>query len=41
MKPLVKQMLHNETENKQLANLRDTLLPKLMNGEIDVDKIKI
>lgn len=28
-------------ENQHLATLRDTLLPKLMNGEIDVSKIKI
>ena len=25
-----------EEENKKLSNLRDTLLPKLMNGEIEV-----
>ena len=36
-----KQIFSNGYENEQLANLRDTLLPKLMNGEIDVDKIKI
>ena len=28
-------------ENIQLEKLRDTLLPKLMNGEIDLDKIEI
>ena len=28
-------------ENKRLEQLRDTLLPKLMNGEIDLDKIEI
>ena len=28
-------------ENEKLASLRDTLLPKLMNGEIDVSKVKI
>lgn len=28
-------------ENVRLAELRDTLLPKLMNGEIDVDNVKI
>lgn len=28
-------------ENKTLEQLRDTLLPKLMNGEIDLDKIEI
>lgn len=27
--------------NRTLENLRDTLLPKLMNGEIDLDKIEI
>lgn len=28
-------------ENDRLSNLRNTLLPKLMNGEIDLDKIEI
>ena len=28
-------------ENRKLSELRDTLLPKLMNGEIDLDNIKI
>ena len=28
-------------QNKKLEQLRDTLLPKLMNGEIDLDKIEI
>lgn len=28
-------------ENENLIKLRDTLLPKLMNGEIDLDKIEI
>lgn len=28
-------------ENIQLEKIRDTLLPKLMNGEIDIDKIEI
>lgn len=31
----------NEFENKELEQLRDTLLPELMNGEIDLDNIKI
>ena len=31
----------NQQENKCLANLRDTLLPKLKNGEIDVSQVKI
>ena len=31
----------NQKENITLQDLRDTLLPKLMNGKIDLDKIKI
>lgn len=31
----------NQNENKTLEQLRDILLPKLMNGEIDLDKIEI
>ncbi len=32
---------NNTLENKYLEYIRDTLLPKLMNGEIDLDKIEI
>lgn len=31
----------NQRENTRLAQLRDTLLPKLMSGEIDVSKVNI
>ena len=31
----------NKQGNAHLSKLRDTLLPKLMNGEIDVDNVKI
>lgn len=31
----------NQEENQRLAELRDTLLPKLMNGEIDVDDVQV
>ena len=31
----------NHAENRQLARLRDTLLPKLMSGEIDVSKVDL
>ena len=31
----------NSLENTRLAQLRDTLLPKLMSGEIDVSKVNI
>lgn len=32
---------NNTIENKSLESIRDTLLPKLINGEIDLDKIEI
>ena len=32
---------HNQYENERLSQLRDTLLPKLMNGELDLDNIEI
>jgi type I restriction enzyme S subunit len=31
----------NERENRRLGQLRDTLLPKLMNGELNLDKIEM
>ena len=31
----------NQYENDELSQLRDTLLPKLMNGEIELDNIQI
>lgn len=39
--PLFKMIGENQKENKKLSQLRDTLLPKLMNGEIDLDSIEI
>lgn len=39
--PLFEQQRALEYENRYLSTLRDTLLPKLMNGEIDVSKVKI
>lgn len=39
IKPLFSQIRSNLDENKVLTQLRDTLLPKLMNGEIDVSKV--
>ena len=38
---MFEKILNNEKENQELEQLRDTLLPKLMNGEIDLDKIEI
>lgn len=40
-KYLLDKILNNSEENKRLSELRDTLLPKLINGEIDLDKIEI
>lgn len=37
----IKMIQENEKNNEELSQLRDTLLPKLMNGEIDLDKIEI
>lgn len=38
---ITEQIFSNCQENERLAAIRDTLLPKLMNGEIDVSKVKI
>ena len=37
----IKMIQENEKSNEQLSQLRDTLLPKLMNGEINLDNIEI
>ena len=39
--PLFEQQRALEYENRYLATLRDTLLPKLINGEIDVSQVQI
>lgn len=39
--PLLEQIYSNRAENKRLSILRDTLLPKLMSGEINVSAIQI
>ena len=41
VKPLFEKILANQYENQHLSALRDTLLPKLMNGEIDVSAVRI
>lgn len=41
VKALFEKIKLNEQQNMILEQLRDTLLPKLMNGEIDLDKIEI
>lgn len=41
LKPIYELVIKNRIENKKLSSLRDTLLPKLISGEIDVSKITI
>lgn len=36
MAPLTENFINTNIESRQLANLRDTLLPKLLSGEIRV-----
>lgn len=36
-----KEIYNNNVENEKLSQLRDTLLPKLMNVEIDLDNIEV
>ena len=38
--PLLEQVCANRVESKRLSSLRDTLLPKLMSGEIDVSAVQ-
>lgn len=41
IKPMRKKQKEIEHENNNLIQIRDTLLPKLMNGEIEIDNIEI
>jgi len=41
VEPIFKLILLNQKENNRLSNLRDTLLPKLMSGELDVSNIDL
>ena len=34
--PMFEAMISNDIQNQQLAELRDTLLPKLMGGELSI-----
>ena len=38
--PLISMMKATEAENRQLSTIRDSLLPKLMSGEIDISDIQ-
>lgn len=39
--PIFASIVKNQNENEKLANLRDSLLPKLMSGELDVSDLDI
>ena len=41
MKPIFNLIVLNRIEVRNLANLRDEILPKLMSGEIDVTDIQL
>ena len=41
MAPFVEQSIHNELESRSLTQLRDTLLPRLISGEIRVNPLPI
>ena len=41
VEPMFLQINNLQYENEQLIQLRDTLLPKLMSGEIDVEKVEV
>jgi len=39
--PIFEQIWVNEDENIKLAEIRDSLLPKLMSGELDVSSVEL
>ena len=41
VEPIFEKIWANQNENEKLSSLRDTLLPKLMSGELDVSNIEI
>ena len=41
VKPITEFIISNQNENIRLADLRDSLLPKLMSGEIDISDIDL
>ncbi len=41
LQPIYDLIIANRIENKRLAEVRDTLLPKLMSGEVDVSDINL
>lgn len=39
MQPIIEEIIGKKIENRKLAQLRDTLLPRLMSGELNVNEI--
>ena len=39
--PMFETIINNQLENKRLVQLRDTLLPKLISGELDVSDLEL
>lgn len=39
VQPMFETIISNQEENQNLSNIRSSLLPKLMSGEIDVDSV--
>lgn len=39
--PIYDLIIANRIENRKLAELRDSILPQLMNGDIDVSEVQI
>ena len=41
VQPMFETIISNQEENQNLSNIRSSLLPKLMSGEIDVDSVQL
>lgn len=41
VEPIFEKIWANQNENEKLSSLRDTLLPKLMSGELDVSNVEV
>lgn len=39
--PIIERLIQSKIESRHLATIRDTLLPKLMSGEIDVSEVEV
>lgn len=39
--PMLEEYINNNVENRKLINIRETLIPKLLNGEIDLENIEV